>query len=150
MSTTVSARIDDPEIVEALESADTKSEDLREALRQYYGLQNDNDLPEILANAYEALLVLTDGGDGLVTLSVAKKTVPQFVTRFDKLTVVDAAFRPLQSRGYIEPVQRIDSVDLYVRSAEAVQDVDDEDETMTDQERERALLEGDYEVEGSA
>lgn len=157
MSTTVSARIEDEELERALEAAETKSEDLRQALREYYGLKTDHGLGETLGKVYEALLVLTDGG-GRVDLTIAKKAVPQFATVFDQVSVVDGAFRPLEARGFIKPIQRIESVDLYVRPQHDVElqepverdleDYEDVGDHLTDEERDRAILEGEYEVEG--
>lgn len=165
-STTVTVRLDDEEdaeLVERLEGEDVKSDAVREALRWHYSLNSVHDLPEALAKVYDALLTISDGG-GRVRLSVAKKAIPQFVTHYDQTTVVDAAFRPLGAAGYLEPIQRIEEVWLYVRPENAIKvpddvdvqkpdtedDVEEEDETMTDDERVEALLEGDYDVEGSA
>ena len=156
---TISARLDDQgtdgEILSHLESEEKKSEAIRAALREYYDLDTDHNLPDALANVYEALLTITDGG-GKVRLSVAKKAVPQFVTHFDQTTIVDAAFRQLEARGYVSPIQRIETVVLYVRPAGATTEIAEssepntDDVSLDDEEVAEAILEGNYDVEGSA
>lgn len=159
MTTTVSVRFEedgkDEELVNRLEKESVKSDAVRAALREYYDLGTQHDLPDALANVYDALLTITDGG-GRVRLSVAKKAVPQFVTHFDQTTIVDAAFRQLEARGYVSPIQRIETVVLYVRPAGATTEIAEspeektDDVSLDDEEVAEAILEGNYDVEGSA
>ncbi|MFB6071121.1 MAG: hypothetical protein ABEJ76_08870 [Halanaeroarchaeum sp.] len=161
-STTVTVRLDDEEdadLVERLEREDVKSDAVRAALRSRYDLTSGHDLPDTLAKVYDALLTITDGG-GRVRLSVVKKAVPQFVTQYDKGTVVDAALRPLEAAGYVTPIQRVETVWLYVRPEIALEDADggldhggsdqDSHRSLSADERDEAILNGDYDTEGSA
>lgn len=114
---TVSVRLDDPEIVAALESAESQSEAIRNALREAYADESDTDrngdVPPKAAEAYDWLIDYCGVG-GRIGIETARSLIAQkFQIKTD--AVDNLVIRPLNSNDWIGVDQGIQSVSIVVK-----------------------------------
>ncbi|MDZ7850053.1 MAG: hypothetical protein U5K70_04305 [Halodesulfurarchaeum sp.] len=119
MSTTVSARISDPDLANRLDEEQDRSQAIRDALRTYYA----DDIVDVPVSgrprdAYDELLSITNGG-GLIRKKVAETVLAQTVG-LEKSIIKPTIFFPLEEAGLIQPRRTWREVYLLVRSPEEV------------------------------
>lgn len=113
----VTVRVDDPEIVAALEDADTQSDAVRAALRQTYGGDTahtaDGDVPEKAAEAYDWLIDYCGIG-GRIDIEAARSLIAQKF-QINKAAVDNLVIRPLDNEDWIGVQQGMQAVSLVVK-----------------------------------
>lgn len=98
----VTVRVDDPEIVAALNDAENKSEATRQALRETYGgnaERNDDDLTTSARDAYQRLVELV-GREAEIDEASALSLVAQEL-QVEKQAVKGSVMKELRSAGYL-------------------------------------------------
>lgn len=109
MSMSYSFSVDDPELIEMLESADSKSGLVRSALRN---VSDGHSWPDELTQEQgEALGWMLDrtGGGGVIRLETVKNRVARELS-ISKEAVVDDVIRPLSAKEYVTVKTNIQSV----------------------------------------
>lgn len=113
----VTVRVDDPEIVAALEDADTQSDAVRAALRQTYGGDTahtaDGVVPEKAAEAYDWLIDYCGIG-GRIDIEAARSLIAQKF-QINKAAVDNLVIRPLDNEDRIGVQQGMQAVSLVVK-----------------------------------
>jgi len=113
----VTVRVDDPEIVAALNDAENKSEATRQALREAYAAESDTDrsgdVPPKAAEAYDWLIDYCGVG-GRIGIETARSLIAQkFQIKTD--AVDNLVIRPLNNNDWIGVNQGIQSVSIVVK-----------------------------------
>ncbi|MFC7204741.1 hypothetical protein ACFQJC_14570 [Haloferax namakaokahaiae] len=132
-STTVQARVNDPELVKAIEQ-ETKdcstSAVVREALRGHLLDADDRDGDEdnsaipggMAGRGYRSLRKHVEMDNGLIPVSAAESLIASDLN-IKKDSVRSTVFAPLRRRGLIHLMQTVNAVFVEVRSPEVAEDV---------------------------